>query len=366
VRLVVLSACRAVRPGGGRAEGFAGLSGALLAAGAGGVVGSTGQVDDVTTQALMVAFHRAWRRSGDGAAALREAQLQLLRSPDPTLPPRPCGGRFDTRVPDPTLHPEETMALDLEIRFHGLCLFVPADGSMNVLMPAAGVPGRVPGMPEHVAVLCFDPAYLSRGSRRTRLVTLVSLMRHQLVIRGKGPAERLSLPDTLARVGAVARRPVTPAAFSPDPAAGLLTARIELHSGLCTGTGPTQCFRYPADTRPRPLTSMIEWTLPVEEDYVDLVPEPFPGADREVIPRLHPIDRRIRLSVYHTARPELPPVAERGSDGPQMHFRALYHLFEAPVPDEAVPVPDPDPLCPGQGELPYTCMGPGQSVLDPE
>jgi CHAT domain-containing protein len=83
VRLVVLAACRTVRAREGRSGGLAGFSGALMAAGAGGVLGSLWDADDRLTQPLMLAFHRAYRRSGDPAAALREAQLELLRSPDP-------------------------------------------------------------------------------------------------------------------------------------------------------------------------------------------------------------------------------------------------------------------------------------------
>lgn len=83
VRLVVLAACRTVRAREGRSGGLAGFSGALVAAGAGGVVGSLWDADDRLTQPLMLAFHRAYRRSGNPAAALRDAQLELLRSPDP-------------------------------------------------------------------------------------------------------------------------------------------------------------------------------------------------------------------------------------------------------------------------------------------
>jgi CHAT domain-containing protein len=83
VRLVVLAACRTVRAREGRSGGLAGFSGALVAAGAGGVVGSLWDADDRLTQPLMLAFHRAYRRSNDPAAALREAQLEMLRSRDP-------------------------------------------------------------------------------------------------------------------------------------------------------------------------------------------------------------------------------------------------------------------------------------------
>ncbi len=83
VRLVVLSACRTLRSRAGRAEGSAGLSGALLSAGAGGVVGSLWQVDDELALPLMRAFHRSYAASGSPADALREAQLEMLRSPHP-------------------------------------------------------------------------------------------------------------------------------------------------------------------------------------------------------------------------------------------------------------------------------------------
>ena len=86
VRLVVLSACRTLRARDGRAGGFAGLSGALLGAGAGGVVGSVWNVSDSLSKPLMLAFHREYaRRPGNPAEALRQAQLSMLRHRDPAL-----------------------------------------------------------------------------------------------------------------------------------------------------------------------------------------------------------------------------------------------------------------------------------------
>jgi CHAT domain-containing protein len=85
VRLVVLSACETLRGEGRRSGGFQGLAGAFLSAGAGGVAGSLWRVDDRRTRALMVAFHREYRASGDGAGALRAAQLHMLRSGDAEL-----------------------------------------------------------------------------------------------------------------------------------------------------------------------------------------------------------------------------------------------------------------------------------------
>lgn len=85
VRLVVLSACETIHAWAGRSAGFAGLAGALMSAGVGGVVGSLWRVDDSLTQELMIEFHRAYRQSGNATDALRSAQLRLLRSSDPAL-----------------------------------------------------------------------------------------------------------------------------------------------------------------------------------------------------------------------------------------------------------------------------------------
>ncbi len=85
LRLVVLSACETIRSRSAGSGGFGGLADALLAAGAQGVVGSLWRVDDELTRELMSELHRAYGRSGNGAEALRAAQLRLLRSADSKL-----------------------------------------------------------------------------------------------------------------------------------------------------------------------------------------------------------------------------------------------------------------------------------------
>lgn len=85
LRLMVLSACRTMSGGHRRGDGFTGLSGALMAAGAGGVVGSTWEVGDDHTAALMPTFHQAYRNTHNAPQALRTAQLALLRSGDGRL-----------------------------------------------------------------------------------------------------------------------------------------------------------------------------------------------------------------------------------------------------------------------------------------
>jgi len=84
-RLVVLAACETLRPRDGRSGGLAGLSAAFIAAGVRGVLGSQWRVNDQISTTLMQDFHAAYRRTGNGAAALRTAQMQMIRSPDPAL-----------------------------------------------------------------------------------------------------------------------------------------------------------------------------------------------------------------------------------------------------------------------------------------
>src|SRR5262249_26117235 len=80
LRLVVLSAGEATRPGGTRNAGLVGIADAFLAAGAGGVVGPNWQVADSTAAELMEAFHREYASSRSPAAALQAAQLSVIKS----------------------------------------------------------------------------------------------------------------------------------------------------------------------------------------------------------------------------------------------------------------------------------------------
>jgi CHAT domain-containing protein len=83
LRLVVLSACSSMPSYHRRAGGFDGLAGALLASGAGGVVGSLWRVEDDATRLLMTRFHARYRVNGQPSDALRAAQLEMLYGPDP-------------------------------------------------------------------------------------------------------------------------------------------------------------------------------------------------------------------------------------------------------------------------------------------
>jgi CHAT domain-containing protein len=83
VRVAVLAACETLRSENRWPNEFQGLAAALRNAGAKGVIGSRWRVSDDLTQALMIRFHREYRASGDGAGALRAAQLSFLRSTDP-------------------------------------------------------------------------------------------------------------------------------------------------------------------------------------------------------------------------------------------------------------------------------------------
>jgi CHAT domain-containing protein len=77
--LVVLSACRS---GGGlvTGDGIAGLARAFFYAGTPSVIVSVWDVADQPTNRLLPAFYRQWLKGSDKAAALRSAQLALIRS----------------------------------------------------------------------------------------------------------------------------------------------------------------------------------------------------------------------------------------------------------------------------------------------
>lgn len=79
--LAILSACDSASGNLTPGEGIIGMSWALMVAGCRNTVVSQWKVDSASTAQLMIAFHRQIRRGdADYAAALRQAQLTLLRN----------------------------------------------------------------------------------------------------------------------------------------------------------------------------------------------------------------------------------------------------------------------------------------------
>jgi CHAT domain-containing protein len=83
--LVVLAACGTLRGDALHVAGMSSLSRAFLVAGARGVVGTLWEVDDDVSAALFRRFHAHLRAGMPPAEALRAAQVDALRSPDPRL-----------------------------------------------------------------------------------------------------------------------------------------------------------------------------------------------------------------------------------------------------------------------------------------
>ncbi|HEX2833108.1 MAG TPA: CHAT domain-containing protein [Thermoanaerobaculia bacterium] len=78
-RLVVLAACSTAGGQPVGPEGVAALVRPFLAANVPAVVGSLWDVEDATTNQLLVSFHCHYRNGSDVAVALREAQLAMIR-----------------------------------------------------------------------------------------------------------------------------------------------------------------------------------------------------------------------------------------------------------------------------------------------
>lgn len=84
-RTIVLSGCETGVGQDGGSEGSLSLARAFLAAGVPNVVASLWPITDVPSAPLMTAFHRRLREGDRPAAALRAAQLALLRGHEPSL-----------------------------------------------------------------------------------------------------------------------------------------------------------------------------------------------------------------------------------------------------------------------------------------
>lgn len=83
--LVVLAACGTFRGSALHVAGMSSLSRAFLDAGARAVVGTLWEIDDDVSAPLFLRLHQRLRDGATPAGALRDAQLELLRSPDDRL-----------------------------------------------------------------------------------------------------------------------------------------------------------------------------------------------------------------------------------------------------------------------------------------
>jgi CHAT domain-containing protein len=79
-RVVVLAACSTAVGGVSRGEGVMSVARPFMAAGAPLVVASQWDVDDAATERLFTMFHREFAKHHDAVAALRAAQLAMIRS----------------------------------------------------------------------------------------------------------------------------------------------------------------------------------------------------------------------------------------------------------------------------------------------
>lgn len=81
--LVILAACGTFRGDVMHVAGMPSVARAFLTAGARAVVGTLWEIDDDVSAALFLRFHERLRAGASPATALRAAQLEMLRSPDP-------------------------------------------------------------------------------------------------------------------------------------------------------------------------------------------------------------------------------------------------------------------------------------------
>jgi CHAT domain-containing protein len=94
-RLVVLGACSSAGGLPVGMEGIAPLVRPIIGAGVPGVIGALWDIDDATATEVLVSFHRHYRQGSNAATALRNAQLQMLRSNEPGKTPARIWAPFE-------------------------------------------------------------------------------------------------------------------------------------------------------------------------------------------------------------------------------------------------------------------------------
>ncbi|MDB4950195.1 MAG: hypothetical protein JWM27_2844 [Gemmatimonadetes bacterium] len=227
------------------------------------------------------------------------------------------------------------MSFKLRILFTGLCVFREnGQKAMYVFLPSTQ--GKFP-MPvgadmeldPHSARLTFDTAHLSpQGVTPDGYLAHVMLGERTLTLPEANGALNTALPSDLVTIGKLKRE-----VYDDRTARSLLTARITLLSGQCTGVAPGRCWKW--NNKEQRMSHVVEWTI---DDYpgssLTLQLVQFSGINGAKVGPLYPIDGEVTLTVWHAAYTDLPPdplpVAEPDLAHPPTahHFAALLRLVE--------------------------------------
>jgi hypothetical protein len=302
------------------------------------------------------------------------------------------------------------MPFNLKIRFVGMCVFVPRDGSMFVLLPSTagltmagccgdgggaaedtgGEPavtaeaGHVHGaavrarsmepamttgtetpMPQHSARLMFDAGHLHPTDARTLGLRVHETLRgRELVVAGpEHTPARSQMPGAVVQIGTQ----VKDEAFARTDQ-NLVVARIELMAGQYYAYAPGHCWNWMGETVR--MSHVVEWVIPdLPEPSLSLDFQLLSGATGGGLEPLYPIDGWVNLEVWHVPHAELPPGADTSPapplGTPAPHAEAMFRLFDDPpteIPtyagDTCLPPVDPGVISndPDRGSLPYSCM----------
>lgn len=259
------------------------------------------------------------------------------------------------------------MAQTLNITFNGLCLFVPGDGRMYVLMPKTGPAAGDGSVEQHTATLSYGGAAVEGGTGGT-----VAIEGVEIAFGGAdGGGVDTSFPSGVVNLSRYTGAGIPSGYLTGDGAP--VAARIVLGAGGFGTVGDVACWTFlrrvdGRDVEERAeMTNNATWTVPVDGGPVTVRKRPLAGgADQEVVrfrTDVPSIDLRIACAVDHD-HATVPKVGD-----PPHHFRAFYWLLDDPA-DTRLPGFTNEGHCNGGGVLahggsPFNCIVAGAFIQPP-
>jgi hypothetical protein len=269
-------------------------------------------------------------------------------------------------------YPEEPMAT-LKITVHGLCLFVPYNGAMYVVMPKTGPTVNNGRVPPHGASLMMDHKYYSSGDARTH----IDLDGHQLEIYGVATSDVSSkFPCGVVNITDFSNLKV-PKENLEQNSLGTVNARVVLTGGSMLQPMYVACWYLP-NGEIAGMTHEVVWSIPIvsSSGEVDLLLNDLDsgtGSGTPLVtlkpdPDTDPDTIAIEIH-HHKIGIDTPFLGQRMERPP--HFAGYYLLLEDVF--FALPGYDPtgscecqnatvvtldDPLFPRTSTI-YTCMAAG-------
>jgi len=199
------------------------------------------------------------------------------------------------------------MSFTLKMKISGLCVLVPGDRRMHVLLP--NTHGQGHHCHEHESRIYFDKRYLTGADQELTPPEKRESdeLRNGSLLVGAEPASAdVGITDRVLRIKGCRVH----GECLTEHGGGRLDGRVTLLNGKIDGFAKGTCWTVPDVPGPAELTFQVLWSIPMSGDSLVWNVSPLHGGPAPVLRELKPVgtgtDRIIEVEIIHGMADEMP------------------------------------------------------------